>query len=170
MDSFDLKEIMLKFYQVETDEDLEIVKGLLEEYLASMLELDDPVHIKEVEAHKHQMDNLGEYFRPPEGCLLVAKYKKESAGCVALRMLNDDTCEMKRLYVRPEFRGLKIGRNLANAVIEQARKIGYMHMRIHTVSALEQANRLYESLGFKEIDPYEDTPREDAVFMELKLE
>ncbi len=169
MDSFDLKEIMLKIYPVETEEDLEIVKGLLEEYLASMLELDGPAHIKEVEAHKHQMNNLGEYFGPPDGCLLVAKYKKESAGCVALRKLSDDTCEMKRLYVRPKFRGLKIGRNLANAVIAQARKIGYKHMRIHTISALEQANRLYKSLGFNEIDPYEYTPREDAVFMELKL-
>ena len=169
MDSFDRKEIMLKIYPVETDEDLEIVKGLLEDYLAFMFELDGPVHIKEVEAHKHQMNNLGEYFRPPDGCLLVAKYKKESAGCVALRMLSDDTCEMKRLYVKPKFRGLKIGRNLANAVIKQAQKIGYKHMRIHTISALEQANRLYKSLGFNEIDPFEYTPREDAVFMELKL-
>jgi len=160
---------MLKIYPAETEKDLKITKGLLEEYLAFMVELDGPVHIKEVEAHKHQMNNLGEYFRPPEGCLLFAKYKKRSAGCVALRKLCDDTCEMKRLYVRPEFRGLKIGRNLTNAVIEQARKIGYKYMRIHTVSALEQANRLYKSLGFYEIDPYEYTPREDAVFMELKL-
>ena len=169
MDSYNRKKIMLTIYPAETNEDLEIVKGLLEEYLASMLELDGPIHIKEVEAHKHQMNNLGEYFRPPEGCLLVAKYKKESAGCVALRMLSDDTCEMKRLYVRPKFRGLKIGRNLFNTVIARAREIGYRHMRIHTISALEQANRLYKSLGFNEIDPYECTPREDAVFMELKL-
>ena len=160
---------MLKIYPAETNEDLEIVKGLLEEYLAYIFELDGPVHIKEVEAHKHQMDNLGEYFRPPDGCLLVAKYKKESAGCVALRKLNDNTCEMKRLYVKPEFRNLKIGKELAERVIEQARKIGYKHMQIHTISALEQANRLYKSLGFTEIDPYEHTPREDAVFMELKL-
>ena len=169
MDSYNRKKIMLTIYPAETNEDLEIVKGLLEEYLMYMCGLEGPVHTKEVEAHKHQMNNLGEYFRPPEGCLLVAKYKKESAGCVALRMLSDDTCEMKRLYVRPKFRGLKIGRNLVNSVIEQARKIGYKYVRIHTVSALEQANRLYKSFGFNEIDPYECTPREDAVFMELKL-
>ncbi|MHC4396617.1 MAG: GNAT family N-acetyltransferase [Planctomycetota bacterium] len=160
---------MLKIFPVETDEDLEIVKGLLEEYVASWFEDDGPVHIKEVEAHKHQMNNPGEYFGPPDGCLLVAKDKKEPAGCVALRKLSDETCEMKRLYVKPEFRGLKIGRNLANAVIAHARKIGYKHMRIHTITAFEQANRLYKSLGFNEIDPYEYTPREDAVFMELKL-
>ena len=129
----------------------------------------DQITIKEVKAHKHQMNHLGEYFGPPDGCLLVAKYKKESAGCVALRKLNDDTCEMKRLYVRSKFRGLKIGRELAERVIEQARRIGYERMRIHTITALERANRLYKSLGFNEIDPYEYTPREDAVFMELKL-
>ena len=160
---------MLKIYPVETDEDIEIVKGLLEEYVASWSEDDGPVHIKEVEAHKHQMNNLGEYFGPPDGCLLVAKYKKESAGCVALRKLSDDTCEMKRLYVSPEFRGLKIARQLAERVIEQARKIGYKHMRIHTITPLERANRLYKSLGFNEIDPYEYSPREDSKFIELKL-
>lgn len=160
---------MLEIHSVKIDKDFEVVKELLEEYTASLFELDGPVHTKEFEAHKHQMNNLGEYFGPPDGCLLVAKYKKESAGCVALRKLNNDTCEMKRLYVTPKFRGLKIGRALANAVIAQARKIGYKHMRIHTMSALERANRLYKSLGFNEIDPYEDTPRKDAVFMELKL-
>ena len=161
---------MLKIYPVETDKDLEIVKGLLEEYVASWFEDGGPVHIKEVEAHKHQMGNLGEYFGPPDGCLLLGKYEKEVAGCVALRKLSDNTCEMKRLYVKPKFRGLKIGRNLANAVIAQAQKIGYRHMRIHTVTVFEQANGLYKSLGFNEIDPYEYTPRkEDAVFLELKL-
>lgn len=161
---------MLRIFPVETEKDLEIVKGLLEEYTASLYELDGPYHIKEFEAHKHQMNNLGGYFGPPDGCLLLAKYKKEPAGCVALRKLSNNTCEMKRLYVRPEFRGLKVGRNLANAVIEQAQIIGYKHMRIHTMTALEQANSLYKSLGFIEIGSYEDTPREDAVFMELKLE
>jgi GNAT superfamily N-acetyltransferase len=160
---------MLRIFPVETDKDLEIVKGLLEEYTASLFELDGPYHIKEFEAHKHQMNDLGGYFGPPDGCLLLAKYKKEPAGCVALRKLNDNTCEMKRLYVKPEFRGLKIGRELAERVIEQARRIGYERMRIHTITALERANRLYRSLGFNEIDPYEYTPREDAVFMELKL-
>ena len=169
MDSFNCKDIMLKIYPAETNEDFEIVKWLLEEYTASLFELDGPIHIKEFEAHKCQMNNLGEYFGPPDGCLLIGKHNKEPAGCVALRKLSDNTCEMKRLYVSPKFRGLEIGRNLANAIIEQARKIGYKHMRIHTITALDRANKLYKSLGFYIIDPYEDTPREDAVFMKLKL-
>lgn len=160
---------MLNIYPVETDEDLEVVKALLEEYVASWFESDGDVHIKEVEAHKQQLNDLAEYFGPPDGCLLIAKYNEKSAGCVALRKLSDETCEMKRLYVSPNFRGLKIGRNLANAVIEQARKIGYRYMRIHTITELKEANMLYESLGFIHIAPYECTPREDAVFMELKL-
>ncbi len=161
---------MIEIILAETDEDIEIVKELLEEYVASWFKEDGPVHIEEVEAHKCQMKNLCEYFGPPDGCLLVAKDKKGSAGCVALRKLSDGTCEMKRLYVKPEFRGLKIGKKLAERVIEQARKIGYERMRIHTISVMKEANGLYESLGFAEIESYEDSPRDDAVFMELKLE
>jgi len=160
---------MIEIYPVETDKDLEIVKGLLEEYVASWFEFDGPVHEKEVEKARGQMENLFNHFGPPDGCLLFARYGEEVAGCVALEKLNDSVCQMKRLYVKPEFRGLKIGRELAERVIEQARRIGYERMRIHTVTALERANRLYKSLGFNEIDPYEYTPREDAVFMELKL-
>ena len=160
---------MLKIYPVETDRDIAFIRGLLEEYVASWFEDGGPVHIKEFEAHKYQMNNLGECFGPPDGCLLIAKYNEEAAGCVALRKLTGDRCEMKRLYVKPKFRGLKIGRKLAETIIEQARKIGYKYMRIHTITALEEANRLYESLGFNEINPYEYTPRDDSVFMELKL-
>ncbi len=162
---------MLKIYPAETDEDLELVKGLLEEYITSWVEFDGPVHDeKEVEKARGQIENLFNYFGPPDGCLLFARYSEAVAGCVALEKLNDSVCQMKRLYVKPEFRGLKIGRELAERVIEQARRMGYEQMRIHTITALERANRLYKSLGFTEISPYEDTPIKDAVFMELNLE
>ncbi|MHC4572023.1 MAG: GNAT family N-acetyltransferase [Planctomycetota bacterium] len=160
---------MIEIFPAETGEDIELVKGLLEDYVASWFEFDGPVHEKEVEKARGQMENLFNHFGPPSGCLLLARYGEEVAGCVALEKLNDSVCQMKRLYVKPEFRGLKIGRELAERVIEQARRIGYERMRIHTVTALERANRLYKSLGFNEIDPYEYTPREDAVFMELEL-
>ncbi len=163
------KKTMLKIYPAKTDEEIELVKGLLEEYVASWFEDDGPVHIKEVEAHKHQMNNLGEYFGPPDGGLLLAKYQKASAGCVALKKLSNGVCEMKRLYVKPQYRALKIGRKLAEAIIEQARRIGYRQMQIHTITAMKEANGLYKSLGFIEIEPYEYSPREDAVFLELKL-
>ncbi len=76
---------------------------------------------------------------------------------------------MKRLYVKPEFRRLKISRRLSESIINRAQQIGYHVMRIHTISAFKEANRLYASLGFVEMASYEDTPREDAVYLELKL-
>lgn len=160
---------MTEIIAVKKGEDIELVKGLLEEYVASWFDFDGPVHEKEVEKARSQMENLFSHFGPPDGCLLLARYGEEVAGCVALEKFNDSVCQMKRLYVKPGFRGLKIGRELAEGVIEQARRIGYERMRIHTISVLKEANRLYESLGFAEIDPYEDSPRDDAIFMELKL-
>ncbi len=88
---------------------------------------------------------------------------------MALRKLSDDVCEMKRLYVRTKFRRLGIGKALAEAVIEQARGIGYTHMRLDTVASMKAARALYLSLGFKEIEAYRYNPLEGAVFMELSL-
>jgi len=84
-------------------------------------------------------------------------------------MLSDGVCEMKRLYVREQFRGLGFGRALAEAVIEEARKIGYNYMRLDTVPSMDVARALYASVGFKQTSPYRHNPIEDAVFMELKL-
>jgi ribosomal protein S18 acetylase RimI-like enzyme len=108
-------------------------------------------------------------YTPPSGCLLIARYQGEEAGCVALRKFIDGICEMKRLYVRPQYQGLKIGRALAEAVIEHARNTGYARIRLDTVSKLDKALSLYKSLGFQQIAPYRDYPEVSAIFMELKL-
>ncbi|MCP4351581.1 MAG: GNAT family N-acetyltransferase [Desulfobacterales bacterium] len=90
-------------------------------------------------------------------------------GCVALRRLDESACEMKRLFVIPEYRGTSIGRKLANAVIEEAGRSGYFQMRLDTVASMKEANALYVSIGFYPVKAYCHNPLEQAVFYELNL-
>src|SRR6266581_5617206 len=98
-------------------------------------------------------------YAPPDGRLLLAEYEGKVAGCVALHGLGDNICEMKRLYLRPEFRGKRLGRALAECVIAEARRIGYHRMRLDTVEPLMgDAVAMYRKMGFKEIPPYRPNP------------
>jgi ribosomal protein S18 acetylase RimI-like enzyme len=110
----------------------------------------------------------GEYT-PPSGCILLAKEETEVVGCVALRRVNGDVCEMKRLYVKPAFREKSIGRKLSESVIGEARARGYRIMKLDTLPSMREALRLYESLGFRKITPYRHNPVKGAVFMQLDL-
>jgi len=157
---------MLKIYPVETDEHIELVRELLEEYLA-WRKRENSIFSKESQAFQQQLAELPAEFAPPKGCLLLAGYAEQPIGCVGLRKLSDDVCEMKRLYVRPQFRGRGAGKDLAKAVIEQAQEIGYTCMRIDTFDNVAKA--LYASLGFREIEPYRYNPIEGVGFMELNL-
>jgi ribosomal protein S18 acetylase RimI-like enzyme len=108
-------------------------------------------------------------YAPPEGRLLLALHQGQLAGCVALRKFENGVCEMKRLFVRPAFRRQGIGRALAGRVIDEARTAGYSRMRLDTLARMTAAVALYESLGFRHIDPYRPNPLEDAVYLELEL-
>lgn len=159
---------MVEIFPAKTDEDIELVKKLLEEYLAYR-ESEDSIFPQEVRAFQEQLNMFPAEFAGPGGRLFLAKYEELPAGCVALRDLGSGICEMKRLYVRPKFRGLKIGRKLMESVIVEARRIGYSAIRGDTVGTMQAAQALYASLGFKEIDAYRYNPIEGVKFIELKL-
>jgi putative acetyltransferase len=108
-------------------------------------------------------------YAAPEGCLLLATVDGVSAGCVAARDLGGGICEMKRLYVLSEYRGLGLGRLLAARVVDEARRMGYERMRLDTVPAMRDAQALYERLGFRDIAPYRENPVPGTRYMELTL-
>ncbi len=108
-------------------------------------------------------------YAPPEGRLLLAFERDEPAGCVALRKIDGDICEMKRLWVRPAFRGTGLGRRLVETLVSEACAAGYRRMRLDTLPSMKAAQTLYESLGFRDIPPYNDHPVEGTRFMEAIL-
>ena len=109
-------------------------------------------------------------YAPPQGCLLAARAAAGPlAGAVGLRPFDDEVCEMKRLFVRPDWRGRGVGRRLATAVIDAARDRGYARMRLDTLAGLTAGLELYRSLGFAPIDPYRYNPLPAVVYLELDL-
>jgi putative acetyltransferase len=152
-----------KIRQVSSVAEIATARALFEDYAAA-LEID-----LGYQGFAEELASLPGAYAPPRGRLLIARVRDEAAGCVALRPLGEDVCEMRRLYVRPTFRGSGIGKQLAEAIIAEARQIGYAIMRLDTVPKLEAATRLYESLGFVRRDSYYETPVGGTSFMELGL-
>jgi ribosomal protein S18 acetylase RimI-like enzyme len=155
---------ILKIVPAEDGENLDHVRGLFREY-ADWIGVD-----LSLQNFDEELQNLPGEYVPPDGAILMAIYDGEIAGCVALHKISDDICEMKRLYVRPKFRGEGLGKILAMTIIEEARAADYQSMRLDTLPPMTSAIGLYESLGFQSIAPYRHSPLPGAKFMELKLD
>lgn len=153
-----------------TKEDLDSIKVLFREYAESL-----GFSLAYQDFEKELADFPGKYA-PPEGALLLATVDGVAAGTVALRKLDNGICEMKRLYVKPPFRGQRtadgrsIGRALAEDIVAIGRERGYQRLRLDTISGkMRQALSLYRSMGFVEIPPYYASPIPDTAYMELVL-
>lgn len=155
---------MLETIQAETAEKIDAARALFREYEA-WLGLD--LCFQGFEA---ELASLPGKYAPPDGRLLLAYEEQQLAGCIAMRKLDDGVCEMKRLFVRDEFRAAGIGVRLIENLIADAREIGYKKMRLDTYPPkMGKAVSLYMSHGFIEIPPYYNNPHDDVLFMELSL-
>ncbi|HXA86550.1 MAG TPA: GNAT family N-acetyltransferase [Candidatus Dormibacteraeota bacterium] len=156
---------MLTILQAETSEHVNTARQMIEEY-AARLEFNLCF-----QGFEEEMRSLPGKYAPPAGRLLIALWDGKPAGVIALRPLEQPgLCEMKRLYVRPEFRGHQIGFVLAERIISDAAEIGYSRMRLDTVAGkMDRAIAMYRELGFEETTPYYHTPVGQTLFMELAL-
>jgi ribosomal protein S18 acetylase RimI-like enzyme len=119
--------------------------------------------------YDHELENLEEKYGMPDGRLYIACLGHQAAGCIDLRRLNDTESEMKRLYIKPSYRGAGLGKILIDRVIGDAREIGYRAMLLDTLPVLKAAMKLYENAGFYRIPPYNNSPAEKTIFMRLDL-
>jgi ribosomal protein S18 acetylase RimI-like enzyme len=155
---------MIEIIQTETPEQIEEIRKLFREY-ENWLDID--LCFQDFEK---ELANLPGKYAKPDGRLFLIHKENLSAGCIALRKIDAETCEMKRLYVREQFRGLGLGKMLIEKLFEEAQVIGYKKMRLDTLpDKMPSAVKLYKSHGFCEIPPYYDNPHRQTLFMELDL-
>jgi len=155
--------VALRIEVLPATADMDVVRTLFHEY---QQELGIDLSFQDFGA---ELAGLPGAYAPPSGRLLLARSDGREAGCVALRPLAGGDCEMKRLYVRPEFRAARLGLLLAERLIAEARGIGYARMCLDTLPSMGRAQRLYEALGFRDIPPYRHNPIAGTRYLALDL-
>ena len=123
----------------------------------------------EIQNYEEELEHLDVKYGMPDGRLYIAFYGGELAGCIGLRKIDERNCEMKRLYVRPAFRGKNIGNKLIQQIITDAKEAGYSHMLLDTLPFLKSAVHMYKAYGFYEISSYNDSPMDTSIYMKLDL-
>lgn len=148
---------------VDSREDLVHIKELFIEYAKSL-----GVDLS-FQGFEEELKSLPGKYSEPEGSIVLALVGEKPAGCAALRRITEQICEMKRLYVRDEFRGVGLGRELADRIIERAKELDYKYIRLDTLPTMERAQDMYRDMGFYEIEPYIFNPVEGTKYLEKKL-
>jgi len=154
---------MIEIRPADFASDLPLVSQLFREYAGS---LDIDLCFQNFEA---ELASLPGKYAPPEGRLLLAWDANDVVGCVALRPIGAASCEMKRLYIKPQARGQRLGHRLAERICQEAREAGYLRICLDTLPAMTAALQIYRSLGFKQIEPYVFNPVDGALFLGLEL-
>ena len=146
------------------------MKELFEEYTEILIKGDKTFEeYLKLQNYDQEVEHLEEKYGRPSGRLYIALYDGKPAGCIGLKKIDEHQCEMKRLYVRDEFRGQHIGSILCKKIIDEAKGIGYTSILLDTLPFLESAIKLYKKLGFYEIEQYNDSPMQDAMYFKLDL-
>lgn len=158
----------IELFTPATADDLEAARAIFREY-ASTLSVD-----LDFQDFQSELAQLPGDYAPPRGSLLLARVAGALAGCCALRPMDNsdypNAAEMKRLFVRKAFRGFGLGRQLTEAILDEARRAGYSSVLLDTLDEMEAARALYEDLGFEEIPPYYHNPHAGAHYLKVELD
>ncbi len=155
---------MLKIEAVTQEgQELDIIREMFASY---QKELDENLCFQSFDA---ELANPLKKYAPPKGALFLAYWNDDTAGCIALQDIGDEVCEMKRLFVKPDFRKQKVGEALVNHLLQTAKQLGYNLMKLDTLQKLQPAIKLYRKLGFEETTAYYENPIAEVVYMEKIL-
>ncbi len=146
------------------------VRSLFSEYMKMLVDNDPSFReYLEIQQYDKELEDFETKYGMPDGRLYVLYCSGELAGCIALRKIDADNCELKRLYIKPEFRGNKLGKILVERLIADAREIGYKYMLLDTLPFLKTAIRMYKDIGFYEIEKYNNSPMDTTIYMKFDL-